>query len=67
METRRKMGVRANAEKRRKIRDRAGELALNRGKAANEISNEDVRRAERELLGLQTLPNPDEPLTQQRA
>ena len=63
---RRKLGARATQEKWRKIRQRAGELALNRGKSTKEPSNDDIRRAERELLGLQTLPNPDEPLTKKR-
>jgi len=35
---------------------------MNRGKGADEPSENDVRRAERELLGLQTLPNPENPL-----
>jgi|KBSSwiStaDraftv2_1062776.scaffolds.fasta_scaffold10281171_1 hypothetical protein len=58
---RRKVPARASADKAHKIRKRAGELAMNRGQPAHEPSYEDVRRAERELLGLQTLPNPDDP------
>ena len=54
---------RASRDKWQKIHKRAGELAMNRGKAADEPSDHDVRRAERELLGLQTLPNPEDPLT----
>jgi len=57
------VGVRASQDKWLKIRNRAGELAVNRGKGANEANNEDVRRAQRELLGLQTMTNPDEPLS----
>jgi hypothetical protein len=57
------VGVRASQDKWLKIRNRAGELAVNRGKGANEASNEDVRRAQRELLGLQTMANPDDPLS----
>jgi hypothetical protein len=47
----------------KRIRKRAEELAMNRGMAANQATEHDVRRAERELLGLQTLPNPEDPLT----
>ena len=61
-----KRGVRAGEDKRRKIRQRACELAMNRGRRLNEVSEEDVRRAERELLGLQTLPDPDNPLGSKR-
>ena len=57
------LGARASQEKWLKIRNRAGELAVNRGKGANEASTEDVRRAQRELLGLQTMANPDDPLS----
>ena len=35
---------------------------MNQGKAAAEPSEHHVRRAERELLGLQTMLNPDDPL-----
>jgi hypothetical protein len=58
---RKKVSARASADKARKIRKRAGELAMNRGQPPHEPSREDVRRAQRELLGLQTLPNPDDP------
>jgi len=36
---------------------------MNRGKHAEGASEHDVRHAERELLGLQTLPNPEDPLS----
>lgn len=52
---------RATRSKLQKIRKRAGELAMNRGRSADEPSHHDVAHAERELLGLQTLPNPDDP------
>jgi hypothetical protein len=61
-ETRKKGRARASREKWRKIQKRAGELAMNQGKAAAEPSEHHVRRAERELLGLQTMLNPDDPL-----
>jgi hypothetical protein len=44
------------------IRQRAGELALNHGKRPEDADAEEYRRAKRELLGLQTLPDPDDPL-----
>ncbi|HKQ36557.1 MAG TPA: hypothetical protein VJ063_00685 [Verrucomicrobiae bacterium] len=56
-----KRPVRASRGKLQKIQKRAGELALNRGRRAEEPSHNDVTHAERELLGLQTLPNPDDP------
>ena len=52
---------RASRGKWQRIRRRAGELAMNRGRRADESSRSDVMHAERELLGLQTLPNPDDP------
>jgi len=57
----RKAPARASDDKRQKIRKRAGELAMNHGRPAHEPSATDVTHAERELLGLQTLPNPDDP------
>ena len=57
----RKGRARASDDKRRKIRKRAGEVAMNQGRPAHEPSRADVTHAERELLGLQTLPNPDDP------
>jgi len=54
--------ARATQDKWQRIRKRAGELAMNQGKPADEPSSSDVTHAERELLGLQTLPNPDDPL-----
>jgi hypothetical protein len=57
----RKTGTRASDAKRQKIRKRAGEIAVNQGRRAHEPSGTDVTHAERELLGLQTLPDPDDP------
>jgi hypothetical protein len=54
-------GERASPEKWRKVQIRADELALNEGKP-HETKNKHFRRAKRELLGLQTLPDPDKPL-----
>ena len=36
----------------KKIRERAGELAMNHGKRANEVDDEEMQRAKRELLEL---------------
>jgi hypothetical protein len=43
-----------------KIRERAGEIAMNQGRPAAEPSEEDWQRAEREFLCLQTSPAWDE-------
>src|SRR5881409_2162705 len=61
---RKKAPARASDDKRQEIRKRAGELAMNQGKPAHEPSSNDITHAERELLGLQTLPNPDDPSVQ---
>ena len=42
-------------------RARAGEIAMNKGKRPEEKGKKDTRRAKREILGLQTLPDPDKP------
>jgi len=55
-------GERASPEKWEKVRRRAGELALNEGKPAGAAQEKHLRRAKRELLGLQTLTDPDNPL-----
>lgn len=39
-----------------KIRERAGEIAMNQGRPANAPTDEDWKRAEREFLCLQTSP-----------
>ena len=49
----------ASPEKWKKIHQRAGELAMNEGKG--EVKEEHLRRAKRELLGLQTLRDPENP------
>ena len=54
---------RASPEKWKKIQRRAGELALNEGKSPGEAKERHLRRAKRELLGLQTLPDPDKTLS----
>lgn len=56
-----KKGERASPEKWKKISRRAGEIALNKGKRRKQKGKSDTRRAKRELLGLQTLPDPDNP------
>jgi len=43
-----------------KIRERAGEIAMNQGRPANAPTEEDWKRAEREFLCLQTSPVWDE-------
>ena len=42
----------ASPAKWRQIRQRAGELAMNHGKRADEVSEEEMQRAKRELLEL---------------
>jgi hypothetical protein len=49
----------ASPEKWKEIHQRAEELAMNEGKG--EAKEEHLRRAKRELLGLQTLPDPENP------
>ena len=54
---------RASPEKWTAVRRRAGEVAMNEGKRFGEkIEERHMRRAKRELLGLQTEPDPDNPL-----
>jgi len=55
--------MKANAEVLRRIEQRAGELAMIHGGQANE---HDWSHAARELLGLQTLLEPDDPLKSAR-
>src|SRR5262245_28641537 len=52
---------RASSEKWKQVGLRAGEIAMNKGKRPEAKGKNDTRRAKRELLGLQTLPNPDNP------
>ena len=52
---------RASPEKWKKVHRRAGELAMNEGTRPKEAKEKHLRRAKRELLGLQTLPDPDKP------
>jgi hypothetical protein len=59
-------GEKASPEKWRRVSRRAGEVAMNEGKRPEEIQERHVRRAKRELLGLQTLPDPDNPLAQSK-
>jgi hypothetical protein len=40
----------ASPAKWRKIRERAGELAMNQGRRADEVGEEEMQRAKRELL-----------------
>ena len=42
----------ASPAKWKKIRERAGELAMNHGKRANEPDEEEMQRAKRELLDM---------------
>ena len=56
-----KQGAMASSEKWEQVGRRAGEIAMNRGKRPEEKGEKDTRRAKREILGLQTLPNPDKP------
>ena len=55
-------GERATPRKWEMIKQRAGELALNHGKHPEDADEREYTRAKRELLGLQTLPEPDDPL-----
>jgi hypothetical protein len=55
------LGERASPEKWKNVHRRAGELALNEGDKPKEVKEKHLRRAKRELLGLQTLRNPDKP------
>jgi len=48
----------ATRAKWKKIRQRAGELAMNQGKPAHQAGGKELQRAKRELLELQTLPLP---------
>ena len=43
---------RTSPAKWKRIRERAGELAMNQGKRADEVGNEEMQRAKRELLEL---------------
>lgn len=43
----------AGSAKWRKIRERAGELAMNHGKRARDADKEELQRAKRELLDMQ--------------
>src|SRR5690242_20506024 len=54
------LGERASPGKWKKVHRRAGELAMNEGKP-RETKEKHLRRAKRELLGLQTLPDPEKP------
>ena len=45
-------GERASPAKWKKIHERAGELAMNRGKCAQEVGKEEMQRAKRELLDM---------------
>ena len=56
-----KKGERAGSAKRKRIHRRASELAMSQGKG--KAGESDLRRAKRELLGLQTLPDPDDPMS----
>ena len=56
-----KKGERASPEKWKEIQRRAGELAMNEGKSPEKAKGEHLRNAKRELLGLQTLPDPENP------
>ena len=53
---------RATPDKWKKITRRAGEIAMNQGKHSGEVEESHKRRAKRELLGLQTSSDPDDPL-----
>jgi len=55
-------GERASPQKWKQIRKRAGELAVLERKQPGEVKEKHLRRAKRELLGLQTMPVPDNPL-----
>jgi hypothetical protein len=45
-------GKRASPAKWKEIHERAGELAMNQGKRAQEASDKEMRRAKRELLNM---------------
>jgi len=55
-------GERASPQKWKRIRKRAGELAVLEREQPGEVKEKHLRRAKRELLGLQTMPVPDNPL-----
>ena len=55
-------GERASPQKWKRIRKRAGELAVLERKEPGEVKEKHLRRAKRELLGLQTMPDPDNPV-----
>jgi hypothetical protein len=55
-------GERASPRKWKRIRKRAGELAVLERKQHGEVKKKHLRRAKRELLGLQTMPDPDDPV-----
>ena len=46
-------GQRASPAKWKRIQERAGELAMNRGKGAHEADKKEMQRAKRELLDMQ--------------
>ncbi len=52
---------RASPGRWKKISQRAGELAMNEGKNPKGPKEKHLRRAKRELLGLQTLRDPEKP------
>ncbi|MHC1762781.1 MAG: DUF2934 domain-containing protein [Verrucomicrobiia bacterium] len=56
----------ANAAKQQRIHRRAGELANIHGRPPDQPAQEDWTEAERELLGLQTMADPDKPSTAHR-
>jgi hypothetical protein len=49
----RQRGERASPAKWKRIQERAGELAMNRGKGAHEADKKEMQRAKRELLDMQ--------------
>lgn len=51
-------GRRRRANKLERIRERAGELAMNHGKRAEEADEAEMRRAQRELLDME-ITSPD--------
>jgi len=56
-----KTSEKASPEKWKKIRRRAGEMATNEGKRPEDANEENMRHAKRELMGLQTLSDPENP------
>jgi len=46
-------GAKATPAKWKRIQERAGELAMNRGKGAHEADKKEMQRAKRELLDMQ--------------